>query len=134
MYRKDLIADEAQKFAQLIAKLLGLKNTNPDEAKQLYQQSLSAEFGLDENTLLQLSNADFGALLEQRNYNAQKLDGLAQMLYLEAEPFTADQATLTTLQKVLIIFDRLEQHYHVQSFENISRRNQINQYLKQQHA
>lgn len=134
MYRKDLLVDEAQKFAQLIARLFGLKNSNPIEAEQLYYHTLSVEFDLQEDTLLELSDADFAALLQQKGYSAPKLDGLAQLLYLHAEPFTADNSILAILQKVLIIFDRLEQHYHVQSFENISRRNTINQFIKKLHV
>jgi hypothetical protein len=131
MYRRDHILNETQRLARLIAKLLGLKN-QPDgeeEARQFYNSTLQDEFGLPEADLLLLEPAAFKAWLQEQNFDAVKLDALAQLLYHEAEPFTADEATVIQLQKVLTIYDMLEQEHHTQSFENINKRNVIQQYL-----
>jgi hypothetical protein len=136
MYRKDHILNETQRLARLIAKLLGLKN-QPDgeeEAQRFYNNTLQDEFGLPEEDLLLLELADFKAWLQQQKFDAVKLDALAQLLYHEAEPFTAEASKLNQLKKVLVIFDVLEQEHHMQSFENISKRNIIQQYLPKQHG
>jgi len=63
-----------------------------------------------------------------------KLDALAQMIYHDQEPLTANAETPTQLHKVLVIFNMLEQEHHQQSFDNLSKRNLIQKYIQKHHG
>lgn len=131
MYRRDIILNEAQRFAQLLAKLLGLKTAREDEeANAFYNTMLTDEFGLNNVELQKLSNDDFKALLNQRHYRADQLDALAKLLYYHVQPMNLTPVTIILLQKALLIFDVLEKEHHTQSFENIQIIQHINQFIK----
>jgi hypothetical protein len=132
MYRKDHILNETERLARLIAKLLGLK-AMPDkdeEVQQVYYTGLQEEYNITPDDLTAIKTEDFEAWLKQQNLSIPKLDTLAQLLYHDAVPFKADTQTLTQLRKVLIIYNMLEQEHHQQSFDNISKRSIIQQYIQ----
>ncbi|WP_345950310.1 MULTISPECIES: hypothetical protein [unclassified Mucilaginibacter] len=136
MYRKDHLLKEAQRMAQMIAKLLGLKNVagKEDEFKQVFDDTLLSDFDIRTEELLALDLKDFDLWLKRNNFNAEKLDTLAQLLYMHAEPFKAETPVIAQLHKVLLVFELLEKEHHWQSFENIGKRQIIQQYLKQHNA
>jgi transcriptional regulator with XRE-family HTH domain len=130
MYKKDYILNEAEKLALVIAKLMGLKaEDKADEFIHLADSTLRNEYNISLEELLELTIEDFKLKLEKENNSADKLDALAQLLYVFNEPFSVNPETLQVLQKVIIIFDLLEQKYHLQSFENITKRNLMNQFI-----
>jgi hypothetical protein len=61
--------------------------------------------------------------------SADKLDALAQLLYLHSEPFSINPDTIINLRKVSMIYDLLEQKHHRQSLDNISRRKKIKTFI-----
>jgi hypothetical protein len=131
MFRKDYILNEVEKLSLVIARLMGLKaDGKADEFTDLADSTLLSEYNIPLAELLELTVEDFKLKLEKENFSADKLDALAQLLYLDAEPFSANPETLLTVQKVLIIFDMIEQKYHRQSFENINKRNFIHQFVR----
>ena len=131
MYRKDLISREIEKLAKLIAKLVGLKNNAEHaEADAVYHDALTEEFGTTHTDLLIQDKEDFTNWLNERNFSAEHLDALAKLVYYKTLPFNEDAETKSLLQKALIIFDKAEKHYHVQSFENLGMIGRIHQYLK----
>lgn len=136
MYQKDFILNEAERLARLIAKLLGLKSQagHEEEAEQLYQHALVDEFGLTEEEMLMSTPESFKQWLQYKSFNAAKLDALAQLIYHDNEPFATNTEALTQLQKVLVIYDMLEQQHHQQSFDNLNKRNIIQQYIQQHHG
>src|SRR5271154_5886586 len=120
MFRKDYILNEIEKLALVIARLMGLKADDKlEEFVHLADSTLLSEYNISLEELLELTIEGFKLKLEKENYNADKLDALAQLLYLQCEPFSVAPGTLLMLKKVLIIFDILEQKFHRQSFENI---------------
>jgi hypothetical protein len=130
MFRKDYILNEIEKLALVIARLMGFKTAGKeDEFIPLADSTLLHEYNIPLKELLGLTIEDFEIKLEKENYSADKLDALAQLLYLYSEPFNANPEVLLTLKKVLIIFDTLEQKYHRQSFENINKRKFIYQFV-----
>jgi hypothetical protein len=129
MYR-DYILNEIEKLALVLARLMGLKTAGKaDEFIHLADSTLLHEYNIHLEELLELTIEGFERTLEKENYSADKLDALGQLLFLHSEPFAANPETLLSLQKVLIIFDRLEQKHHRQSFENINKRNRIYEFL-----
>jgi hypothetical protein len=131
MFRKDYILNEVEKLSLVIARLMGLKaDGKADEFTHLADSTLLNEYNIPLAELLKLTVEDFKLRFEKENFSADKLDALAQLLYLDAEPFSANPETLLTVQKVLIIFDMIEQKHHRQSFENINKRNFIHQFVR----
>lgn len=132
-YRRDYFLNETQRLAQIIARLLGLKNTaeSQGEALQVYTHALTGEFAITDAELQQLSLEEFKQWLAGEDFSPVKLDTLAQLLHYRAQPYKPDIATITLLQKVISIFDMLEQQHHQQSFENIGKRALIQQYIQQ---
>lgn len=136
MYRRDYFLNETQRLAQVIAKMLGLKTAGdkPEEVRQVYNDALGGEYEIKEVELLAYDNDEFVQWLHQKQFSAAKINTLAQLLYYSAEPFGSDDLTLNKLQKTITLLDLLEQEHHMQLFENISKRQVIQQYLKQHGA
>ena len=130
MYKESFIDNEIRKLALIFARLMGLNaDGKADEFVQLADSTLLNEYNIDWDELPGMPLNDFKALLQNSNYNADKLDVLAQILYRRTEPFENIAGTFEILKKVLIVYDKLEQQYHRQSLENINKRNIINQFL-----
>lgn len=128
---KDFILNEVEKIAMVVAGLAGFKvAAKPDEFIKVADTTLQNEYGIKLQELLDLITDDFELWLQKQNHHADKLDALAQLLYMYCEPFNPDPETLTALQKVIIIFDLLEKKHHRTSFENINKRNSIYQFLQ----
>jgi hypothetical protein len=132
MYQRDYLLNEARKFAQLLARLMGLKTEgNEDVFAQEFNKALQDEYDIELAQLLDLSQPDFKTRLQAKDYSAEKLNALSQMLYVFAQPLTPTDDVVLLLEKVLIIFDILEQKHHFDSFENIEKRNTIYRFIKQ---
>lgn len=130
MIRKDFIEAEIQKLAQIIAKIIGLKNDgNLDEALEISQQTISENFGFDKNFLEQASVEEFETELRSRNYSAEKLNALAQILFESSYPFQDTEECVAVMHKVALVLNLLETEHHQQSFENLSRREMIDNFL-----
>ena len=130
MFKKDYLLNEIEKLSLIIAKLMGLKEAGKtDEFILLADTTCLNEYNIHLGELLELSPEDFKLLLAGLNCSADKLDALGQLLYLYCQPFSINPETFSTLQKVIVIFDLLETKYHWQSFENIKKRNFIDQFI-----
>jgi hypothetical protein len=130
MIRKDFIEAEIQKLAQIIAKIIGLKNDGRlDEAIEISQQTISENFGFDKKFLEQGSVEEFEAELKSRNYSAEKLNALAQILFESSYPFQDTEECVAVMHKVALVLNLLETEHHQQSFENLSRREMIDNFL-----
>ena len=130
MIRKDFIDAEIQKLAQVLAKIIGLKNDgNVDDATALAKQVANDEFGLSEEFLQSNSVEDFRELLKSKNYSAEKLNLLGAILFESAHPFIESKQTEEVLRKAALVLNMLETEYHQQSFENLHRREMIDKFL-----
>jgi hypothetical protein len=135
MYRRDILLNEIEKLAILLAKLMGFKaDGKEDEFTQLAENTMLKEYNIPLPELMGFTLEEFELRLSKENYSADKLDALAHLLYMDSEPFTASDETLLSLQKTLFIFDLLEKKHHRQSFENIHKRDHIYQFLKDNYA
>ena len=122
--------NEARKFAELLARLMGLKAEGKTvEFSQQAEKVLQQEYDTSLEYLVALPLDNFKQEIAQSDYSAEKLNALGQILYVFAEPFNDDVETASLLKKVLIIFEALEQKYHYQSFDNITKQNIIHHYL-----
>lgn len=130
MIRKDFIEAEIQKLAQVIAKIIGLKNQGDlDEAIELSEQTLVESFGFDKKFLEEASVEDFKAELKNRNFSAEKLNTLVQILFESSYPFQETEECIAIMHKVAVVLNFLETEHHQQSLENISRREMIDKFL-----
>ena len=130
MYTRDLVVDEIQKMALVIAKLLGIKSAGTTvDFEQEFNNVLQSEYNIELEELLGLTEEEFISRINTAEYSSDKLNALSQMLYVFADPFKADAETQLLLKKVLAIFDLLEQKYHTQSFDNLNKRNAIYRYF-----
>lgn len=130
MFQRDFIMNEARKFALILAKLLGLKaESEYDEYFKYFNEVLDEEYNAELQELLKLDEEDFKKRLIDAGYTPEKLNALSQMLYVFAEPFTADEETSALLKKVMVIFDLLEKEHHYESFDNITKRQVIYNYF-----
>jgi len=130
MFQRDFLLNEARKFAEMLARLMGLKAEGLTvEFNQQAEALLQKEYDTTLERLVGLSLEDFKNDIEDSGYSAEKLNALSQILYVFAEPFTNDEETASLLKKVLIIFEVLEQKHHFQSFDNIAKQKFIYQYL-----
>ena len=131
MYKENLIDNEIHKLALILARLMGLKaDGKADEFVHLAGNTLLKEYNFEWDELPDMPLNDFEALLQTNDYGADKLDTLAQILYLRTEPFKNTPETRELLKKLLVVYDMLEQQHHRQSFENVNKRNIILRFLE----
>ena len=122
--------DDIRKTARIIEKIFGIKSRGMvNEFKQEFDKTLQNEYAAELEQLLALNQDDFEMLIKSDKYSAEKLITLSQMLYVFAEPFEQNEETQQLLTKVIAILDVLEEKYHIQSFDNITRRNAIYKYF-----
>lgn len=130
MFQHDLLLNEVRKFAEMLARLMGLKASGEvAEFNQQAENLLQNEYDTSVELLINLAEDDFMVQLQKLNYSKEKLNAFSQLLYVFAEPFNDDVETASLLKKVLIIFDVLEQQYHFQTFDNIARQHNIHEYF-----
>lgn len=130
MIRKDFVEAEIQKLAQVLAKILGLKNDgNVDEGIDTAFETLADSFGLSREDLELTSVEDFQAHLASTSYSPEKLNLMAQLMFETVYPFQEVEETFLILHKTAAVINLLETVHHQQSFENIARREQINTFL-----
>jgi hypothetical protein len=130
MFQRDYLMNEARKFALLLAKLMGLKTEGQHEGYLKYfNDVLQDEYNAELEELLKLDEEDFKTRFANA-YSPEKLNALSQMLYVFAEPFEVTDDTESILKKVLAIFDLLETEHHYESFDNITKRNIIYSFFK----
>ena len=134
MFQRDFIMNEARKFALILAKLLGLKAEGErEEYLKYFNEVLGEEYNAELEGLIKLNEEDFKKRLIDAGYTSEKLNALSQMLYVFAEPFTAGEETSALLKKAMVIFDLLETEHHYESFDNITKRNDIYKYFNTTH-
>jgi hypothetical protein len=132
MNSKDFIVREIEKIAAIVSHLIGLKEAGKaDEFMNLADSTVLIEFNIHLGELLELPLDDFNYLIQNNNYSADKLDALAQLLYLTHDLYDVNSHTLSALNKVIGIFDILETKFHRQSFDNIQKRKIISTLLTQ---
>jgi len=130
MYQRDYILNEARKLARLLAKLMGLKaDGDYEEYTKQFDIALQDEYNIELEVLLGLTEEEFKAHILSSDHSVEKLNALAQMLYVFAEPFTHADDSILTLKKVLILFDVMAEKHHFDSFENIEKRNTIYRHI-----
>ena len=130
MIRKDFIEAEIQKLAQVLAKILGLKNDgNVDEGIEVAFETLNESFGLSREDLEQTSVEDFQNQLASKSYTPEKLNLMAQLMFETVYPFQEVDETFLILHKTAAVINLLETVHHQQSFENLARREQITTFL-----
>ncbi len=130
MYRRDLLTAEIQKLAQTLAKIMGLKEEGELEAADNgIDTMLEQDFGILYSDLLASSPEDFTAFLTKKDFPAEKLDILSQLLYLKFNPATETEDNKSVAQKLQLIYQTLEVKHHVINMINISRQKSIVQYL-----
>lgn len=122
--------DDIRKTALIIEKIFGMKRGGMvNEFKQEFDKTLQNEYAAELEQLIALNQENFEPLIKSEKYSAEKLVNLSQMLYVFAEPFEQNKETQQLLKKVIAILDVLEEKYHIQSFDNITRRNAIYKYF-----
>lgn len=131
MLRKDTMLFDIEKLAQVLATVLGLKQQGKvEEAHDLINDALLNDFELKPEILNTISVKDFELLIKKNNYNEKKLDILGQLIFESAHPFREEDPAITNkLHLVLSIFNLLETEYHIQSFENLAKRDMVDNFL-----
>ena len=130
MLQHDIVMDDIRKTARIIEKIFGIKSKGMvNEFRQEFDKTLQNEYAVELEQLLALNQEDFEVVIKSEKYSAEKLITLSQMLYVFAEPFEQDEETRQLLKKVMAILDVLEEKHHIQSFDNITRRNAIYRYF-----
>ncbi len=130
MHTRDIVMVDIRKTARIIEKIFGIKSAGMvNEFKQQFDKTLQNEYAAELEHLISLNQEDFEAIIKSDKYSAETLVTISQMLYVFAEPFEQNEETKQLLKKVIAILDVLEEKYHIQSFDNITRRNVIYKYF-----
>lgn len=134
MYQRDYVLREVQKFTLMLSRLLGLKAAGKMEEFNLEVQSvLQDEYNSDLERLLGLSEEEFIAFIRDSGFSAEKLNALAQILYIFGQPLTSTPETMLIMRKVLMMFDFLAEKHQYSSFQNTEIANQLYRYLSGTH-
>lgn len=131
MYRRDLLTAEIQRLAQALSRLMGLKQEGKlEEAGTGATAMLEKEFGIIYTDLAAGRTSAFSVFLEQQGLDAEKLDILSQLLYLKFSLEMNDAFRHSLAEKLLVIYDRLENRHKVINMNSISRQKTLKQFLQ----
>ncbi|HEY0176516.1 MAG TPA: hypothetical protein VGC08_09075 [Pedobacter sp.] len=131
MYRRDLLTAEIQKLAQALARIIGLKQQGlTEEAEEGIDQMLLNDFGILFSDLILVETTDFTAFLTGKDYPAEKLDILSQLLYLRFDPAIVTVENKSVAEKLQLIYQTLEIKHRVINMINLDRQKNTGQYLK----
>lgn len=131
MYRRDLLMAEIQKLSQALAKIMGLQLQGKlEEADQSLEDTLENDFGILYADLIASDLADLETFLTEKNFPSEKLDFLSQFLYLKFDPNNKTPDNLTLAEKLLLIYQILENKHHVINMINIDRQQKVQKYIK----
>ena len=130
MFKRDFLQGEIQKLAEVLAKIIQYKRDEKfEESDELSRDTVSENFGLAWDDLVALPTDQFEKLVREKSFDPAKLDLLGQLLFESVHPFEEVEETDRILHKVLFIFRITEEEHHIQSFDNLSRRQSIDNYL-----
>ena len=130
MYKRDLITAEIQKLADVLAKILKLTfDGDLENADILFNETIAHSFGLSPSLLFDPELKNFIASINANELPAEKLDMLSRFLYIRWNDSEDPEFRRALSQKLDFLYTRLEQTYHIVSFENIQRRQIIAKYL-----
>ena len=130
MQRRDLILDEIQKLAKILARIMGLKAENKtEELSFLAENTLKEELDLQDDAYLADFPKDYESQLIRKNYSADKLDLLAKILLESADSSEDSLNRKYKYRQILVIYDVLEKVYHIQSLQNLTTRSEIEKLL-----
>ncbi len=131
MYGRDLLTAEIQKLAQALARIIGLKQqVLTEEAEEGIDQMLLNDFGILFSDLILVETTDFTAFLTGKDYPAEKLDILSQLLYLRFDPAIVTVENKSVAEKLQLIYQTLEIKHRVINMINLDRQRSAGQYLK----
>lgn len=130
MIRKGFIDNEITRLAEIMAKVLRLKNEGQlEEAENLSREVLEQKFSLSEEMVLNQSAEEFIDNIKQAAYSSEKLNMLAQFLFELVYPFEETKDTANVLNKAAGVLNYLETEHHQTSLDNINRRTAIEKFL-----
>jgi hypothetical protein len=130
MIRKDFVLFEIQKIAQALARILGFKKEGElDEAQELADSTISEYFSLTPDKLDTMTPEGLINTLDLTSIHPEKLQLLADLLFESVHPFEDTQKVTNRLHLVLAIHNTLEEVHHVQSLNNLARREFIDKFL-----
>ncbi|MBB5638695.1 hypothetical protein HDF26_004912 [Pedobacter cryoconitis] len=132
MYKRDLITAEIQKLSQAIARILGLKQEGKlEEADNGLNEMLEADFGILFSDLVSCDPTDFMAFLTEKNFPAEKLEILSQVLYIKFGIIEQPAERKSVAEKLQLTYETLEVKHHVVNMNNLSRQKTVKDYLNQ---
>lgn len=130
MYKRDLITAEIEKLAQVLARIVGLKQDGDFvAAEELLHQTLASSFGLSTATLYAPEPDAFGLWLNQHDLPAEKLDMLGQLLFNEIHPQGEPSANRLLATRLVLIYETLASKHRMVHLANLKRQDIIQQYL-----
>jgi hypothetical protein len=130
MLRRDLISAEIEKLAQVLARIIGLKQENKlIEAEDLYFETLENGFGLKKDLLFNADNQPFKNWLEQTNITAEQLNLLSDFLYSELDFDNKLDTSKLFGQKLILVYEMLSNNFQIVHLINMGRQKLIEQYI-----
>jgi len=130
MQQRDLILDEIQKLAKILARIMGLKAEGKTEELNFFAENiLKEELDLQDDTYTADFPKDYESQLISKNYSADKLNLLAKILLETADSTEDNSNRMYKYRQVLVIYDILEKVYHIQSLQNLTIRSEIEKLL-----
>jgi hypothetical protein len=130
MIRRDLLKSEIEKIAEVIAKILRLRNNGQQQdAYKLFLDTLEKHFGIDQDILFNKDlNCFKNYLADQETNGFEKLESLAEIIYQELCSADDDHKTLFA-QQLDLIYKHLNNHFKVLNLNNIAKQTEIQKYL-----
>lgn len=122
MYKRDLIAIEIQRLAEVLSKILGLKlEGDIQEADTLFNETIEHSFGLNVEKIKTIDLQSFESMIDEKQLTAEKLDMLSQFLYSTLNDLDHEHFKIDLSKKILHLFEKLEKEHRIMSLDNLRR-------------
>lgn len=133
MYRRDLLLAEIQQLSLALSRLMGLKEQDKKlELEAALEALLEKEFEIFYADFMASSRNELNVFFQEKNFPAEKLDILSQLLFLKIDPGSPSVVQQALMLRLLLIYDYLEDQHQVINILNIKRQQDIKKYLATQ--
>ncbi len=132
MLKRDSLTAQMQQLSHTLAKVKRLiAEEHRGEALSTLQEVLGEYFGTTITDLLETPANLFIQNLHKADFKPEELGLLADFLDELANVSETDEDQRRVWEKVMLVYDALEQEHKVVSFTHIARRAEIKRYLSQ---
>lgn len=129
MIRQDYLMAVIEQFFQAIARMLKIRQEEPDKLEPLLAKLYSDYLGLDREFFLTSDMSDIYRVFGDSENTLARTEMLAELFYRELQLFGAGPGRKELAENLLGLYDYIDRESREFSFERVERRAEVRKWL-----